>query len=236
MSDVVHEFRPRARAFNPPEIREHRIPTPGSKPYIAMEGFDGCLWFCESGASKIGRFDPNSASFTEFELPTPNATPIGISIGGDGNYWFCEKAAHQVGRITPQGKVTEFKLPTPNAGPDGILLGTRRQRVVLRNRREPDRPHHAGRHNHRVQGRPHAGLQAAVVLRARRRAVVQRGRRQQDRPHRHAGQGHRVSDSRHTTASRARPSRIPTAASGSSRPRPTRSAASTAPATSPSIR
>src|ERR1700754_5002876 len=110
MSEFVSETasRPRARAVTPPEIREHRIPTEGSKPYIAMEGFDGCLWFCESGTSKIARFDPVSASFTEVDLPTANATPIGISVGGDGNYWFCEKTAHQVGRITPRGQVTEF--------------------------------------------------------------------------------------------------------------------------------
>jgi virginiamycin B lyase len=121
-SDTAHQ-RPRSRAVLPPEIREHRIPTEGSKPYIAMEGFDGCLWFCESGASRIGRFDPVRASFTEFELPTPNATPIGITVGGDGNYWFCEKTGNKIGRLTPRGEITEFPLPTPNASPDGCLLG-----------------------------------------------------------------------------------------------------------------
>src|SRR5262245_39703041 len=117
MSDVAQSASPRARAVRPPEIREHRIPTPGSKPYIAMEGFDRCLWFCESGTSKIGRFDPATAAFTEFDLPTGNATPIGITVGGDGNYWFCEKTAHQVGRITPDGTITEFR--------DGITPGAK---------------------------------------------------------------------------------------------------------------
>ena len=40
-----------ARTSAKPVIREHRIPTPDSKPYIAVEGPDGNLWFCESGAS-----------------------------------------------------------------------------------------------------------------------------------------------------------------------------------------
>jgi len=31
-------------------IREHKIPSANSKPYIAVEGPDGALWFCENGA------------------------------------------------------------------------------------------------------------------------------------------------------------------------------------------
>ena len=110
----------RRRTVAPPQIREHRIPTAGSKPYIAVEGRDRCLWFCESGASKIGRLDPSTYTFSEFDLPTANATPIGIVVGPDGNIWFAEKSANKIGRITPQGQITEFPLPTPNAGPDAM--------------------------------------------------------------------------------------------------------------------
>ncbi len=53
---------------SPVTIREHRIPSADAKPYIAVEGHDGALWFCESGASKIGRFDPDRGTFTEFAL------------------------------------------------------------------------------------------------------------------------------------------------------------------------
>ncbi|HTV30968.1 MAG TPA: hypothetical protein VMF32_24750, partial [Xanthobacteraceae bacterium] len=87
-------------------IREHRIPNPGAKPYIAVEGPDGALWFCESGTAKIGRFDPDRATFTEFALAAKTATPIGIVAGGDGNLWFCEKAINRIGRITLQGDIT----------------------------------------------------------------------------------------------------------------------------------
>ena len=38
-------------------IREYLIPTPNSGPYICVEGPDHCLWFCESLAGKIGRFN-----------------------------------------------------------------------------------------------------------------------------------------------------------------------------------
>src|ERR1700752_3835689 len=89
------------RTVKPPLIREHRIPTDGSKPYIAVENRDGCLWFCESGASRIGRLDPKSYRFTEFALPTANATPIGIIADQDGNLWFAEKSANKIGRVSP---------------------------------------------------------------------------------------------------------------------------------------
>src|SRR5262249_33723858 len=120
---IAHDSMPRARTVTPPLIREHRIPTQGSKPYIAVEGPDRCLWFCESGASKIGRLDPKSGAFTEFALPTPNATPIGIVAGPDGALWFAEKTGNQIGRITLRGEIAEFPLPTPNAGPDAMQAG-----------------------------------------------------------------------------------------------------------------
>src|SRR5437016_4633252 len=91
-----------------PTIREHRIPTAGSEPYICVEGPDGALWFCESGTSKIGRFDPRNNRFSEFTLPTRKAMPIGITAGADGNLWFAEKAAGKIGRITTTGVITEF--------------------------------------------------------------------------------------------------------------------------------
>jgi len=66
-------------------IREHRIPSAGSAPYICVEGPDRCLWFCESGTGKIGRLDPNTGAFSEFALSDPKASPIGITVGADGN-------------------------------------------------------------------------------------------------------------------------------------------------------
>ncbi|HXQ49857.1 MAG TPA: hypothetical protein VN802_02080 [Stellaceae bacterium] len=104
-------------------FREHRIPSPGSRPYIFTFGPDGNLWVCESGAGKIGRLSLGDGRFTEFAVPTPGSRPIGITQGVDRNLWFTENGGHKIGRITPQGEITEFPLPTPNAGPDGLNLG-----------------------------------------------------------------------------------------------------------------
>src|SRR5271170_4080898 len=87
----------------PPVIREHRIPSDGSKPYIAVEGPDGNLWFCESGTSKIGCLDTQSGEFREFALPSADSTPVGIDTGADGNLWFTEKTGNRVGRLRRDG-------------------------------------------------------------------------------------------------------------------------------------
>ena len=103
-------------------IREHRIPSADSKPYIAVEGPDGALWFCESGASKIGRLDPDRGTFTEFALPTAKATPIGITRRRRRSV-VRRKGREQDRLHHLRGEITEFALPTPGAGPDGMILG-----------------------------------------------------------------------------------------------------------------
>ena len=128
MADDAGAARPVIRPTEEPlgtrvAIREHRIPTAGSGPYICVEGPDRCLWFCESGAAKIGRLDPDKGAIRRVSASYPASTPIGITLGGDGNLWFCQKTANQIGRITPEGDVTEFPVPTEKAGPDGITLG-----------------------------------------------------------------------------------------------------------------
>ena len=155
---IAHEATARPRTVAPPTIREHRIPTAGSKPYIAVEGRDGCLWFCESGASKIGRLDPNAYTFKEFDLPTANATPIGIVVGPDGASLVRREDRRQDRPHHAAGP--DHRIPAADAERRSRRHAARpgRQHLVLRNRSEPDRPHHAGRQGHRVQGRHHARL------------------------------------------------------------------------------
>jgi streptogramin lyase len=46
---------------------EFAVPTPNSAPTdIIWPTFDDLLWFTELNADKITRFDPNTATFTEF--------------------------------------------------------------------------------------------------------------------------------------------------------------------------
>ena len=125
------------------EIRLHPIPSPDSRPYIIVLGPDRHLWFCESGASKIGRMNPDDGSFAEFDTPTPDARPIGITLAADGALWFCQNAGNRIGRITTTGAITEFPVPTAGAGPDGIVAGPDGNVWFSEAHSEPGRPHHA---------------------------------------------------------------------------------------------
>src|SRR5262249_46208632 len=89
-----------------PAIRMHKIPTPKSEPYICIAGPDERLWFCESGASKIGRLDPQNCVIEEFDIPERDAMPIGITPGADGHMWFCARRANKIGRATMNGEIT----------------------------------------------------------------------------------------------------------------------------------
>src|ERR1700749_258691 len=98
-------------AASDPVFRLYAIPSQKSEPYICIAGPDRRLWFCESGASKIGRLDVDSGAFVEFALPEPNAMPIGITPGADGNLWFSAKKANNIGRVTLNGEITLFAVP-----------------------------------------------------------------------------------------------------------------------------
>jgi len=90
------------------EIILHPIPTADSKPYIIAFGPDRHLWFCESGTSKIGRFDPDRATFTEFDIPTLNAKPPNGVTG----------PSHRgAPRLNPYKLPEKQKIPTMNATP-----------------------------------------------------------------------------------------------------------------------
>jgi streptogramin lyase len=115
MTDTPASIKPLRTRRAKPAIREHRIPTPDSKPYIAVEGPDGNLWFCESGAAKIGCLDPNTGMFREFVLPAAGSMPVGIAVGGDGNLWFTEKQgnASDASRLAVRSRNSRCRLPKP---------------------------------------------------------------------------------------------------------------------------
>ena len=87
-----------------PIIREHKIPTPDSRPYIVVEGPDGNLWFCESRAAKIGCFDPDTGAFREFPLSDRDSMPVGIARRRRRqSLVHRENKRNRIGRITVDG-------------------------------------------------------------------------------------------------------------------------------------
>ena len=104
------------RTHAKPVIREHRIPTPDSKPYIAVEGPDGNLWFCENGASKIGCFDPRTGAVSRIraalrrQLAGRHRWPAPMAIFG-----LPRRPATVLGASArpAQSRSTHFRLPSP---------------------------------------------------------------------------------------------------------------------------
>ena len=87
---------------------------------------------------------------TELTIPTLLSVPTSIALGSDGNLWFTENASDKVAKITPSGAITEYPVPPirQNAAADRPGRDSqrpRRESLVRREYREPDRLHHRGR-------------------------------------------------------------------------------------------
>ena len=176
-----------------PVIREHKIPTPDCKPYIAVEGPDRNLWFCENGAAKIGCFDPRTRTpGANFPCRTAGSMPVGIVVGGDENLWFTEKEGNRIGRISVDGEIAEFAMPSANAGPDGIALGP--DGNVWFSESEADEIARITATGGSSNSAPALRLGASrCPSSSRRSALVQRSRRRSRRPDYDVGRSHRIS-------------------------------------------
>jgi len=72
----------------------------------------GIIWFDESEASQIGRFDPKTETFKEYPLPGPMATPYGMALDKDEYVWYASEYMDVLGRMDPKtGKTIEYPFP-----------------------------------------------------------------------------------------------------------------------------
>ena len=72
----------------------------------------GIVWFDESEANQIGRFDPKTETFKEFALPGPMATPYAMNLDKDGFVWYSSEYMDVYGRMDPNtGKTIEYPFP-----------------------------------------------------------------------------------------------------------------------------
>jgi hypothetical protein len=78
----------------------------------------------------------------EFPIPTVDSYPYGIAAGPHRNLWFAEYVANQIGRITPGGR--HHRVPHPHRQQRSYRhhRRPRRQPVVHRGNRQPDRAAH----------------------------------------------------------------------------------------------
>ena len=78
------------------------MPTPNSAPLAVAVDRDGNVWFTESNASKLAKFDPTTHTFSEY--PVPNTGDMwGITIDLRGKIWLTQYSLK--GSINPGGAV-----------------------------------------------------------------------------------------------------------------------------------
>ena len=133
------------------------------------------------------------------------------------------RATRSAGSRRP-ASITEFPIPTANSQPCRHRGRPGRQPLVHRERRQPDRPDHHGRRDHRVHRsrRPAAGP-SGIAAGPDGNLWFTEADRQQDRADHHGRRRHRVPDphGQQRPGAASRPAR--TATSGSPKPMPTRS-------------
>jgi len=86
----------------PRYIDEYNVPTPSAGPLAITVDTHGVVWFTESNASKIGRFDPTNQSFREYAAPGVGDM-WGITVDRAGYVWFTQYAGK--GSVNPGGVV-----------------------------------------------------------------------------------------------------------------------------------
>jgi len=101
-------------------LKEFTIPTGSSKPVdIAVDG-QGLVWFSESEANKIGRFDPWTAEFSEYPVE-PRNKPLGVAVDKYNFVWFTIPDANKIVRLDPRSALCDtYDAPTDRCKPTYI--------------------------------------------------------------------------------------------------------------------
>jgi len=131
---LVAEPGPQVRASSglPRYIDEYDVPTPSSAPLALTVDRNGIVWFTESNASKLARFDPSTETFKEYTVPGAGDM-WGMTIDYQGNIWLTQYSLK--GSINPGGAIepggsgrlilfnpsdvnfTAINIPTPGTFP-----------------------------------------------------------------------------------------------------------------------
>jgi len=108
-----------SQTARPSYIQEFHVPTPYSAPLAITVDANGEVWFTESNASKLARFDPANQIFTEFKIPWVGDM-WGIAADPQGIIWFTQYSGK--GNVNPggaivmggSGRIVRFDIATKN--------------------------------------------------------------------------------------------------------------------------
>ena len=106
-----------------PDTGAVRLFTPrgrfgGLFPLTDLSSSADAIWFSQTTANRIGRFDLATHQFRDYAVPTRASMPVGVFSSSDGSVWFAETAANKIGHLDPStGHITEHRLPQSLSGP-----------------------------------------------------------------------------------------------------------------------
>jgi len=113
------QFCGSGEAKSTPYIQEYQIPTACTNPLAIVSDFDGNVWFAQTNTGNLGKFDPNTKSFTEFpnSLWPKNGRSMmwGIDYSPDGSVWYTDEAYDSVWRFSTQDQKYQ-RIAYPSGG------------------------------------------------------------------------------------------------------------------------
>lgn len=98
-------------------VIEYKIPTACTQPLAITVDPQGTVWFAQTNAGKIAKFDPQSKQFTEFDNPgwpqKGHSMMWGIDYSYDGNIWFTDDTYNSIWKFsTTNGIYEQIGFPT----------------------------------------------------------------------------------------------------------------------------
>ncbi len=97
-------------------VTEFPLP-PGSSAHDVAVDSKGIGWISEGGHGVIGRFDPNTFTYTRIPLPGPKSGAIAVTVDPQDRIWVSDARNNRLVRYDPKAEAFEsYELPKPPKG------------------------------------------------------------------------------------------------------------------------
>lgn len=85
-------------------VKEYKIPTPCTQPLAIVSDPDGNIWFTQTNAGRVAKFDPTNEVFTEYNNTKwqkgLRSMMWGIDYSPDGSLWFTDEATDGIWKFS----------------------------------------------------------------------------------------------------------------------------------------
>jgi streptogramin lyase len=99
------------------------LPAGYGQPLFVAVDATGKVWFTMPSTNAIGRYDPSTATVTQWPVPTAGSGPWGLTIDSSGTIWFTEHYVNKIASFDPASRsFREIATPATNSNPYGITV------------------------------------------------------------------------------------------------------------------